>query len=95
MKRLEAELADVRAKQTERGWVLTLKNELLFDSGGATLKPGAQRALDNLAQFLRKYPDRDIAIEGFTDSTGSKDTNQRLPRTTPRSAASSTGGSRS
>jgi outer membrane protein OmpA-like peptidoglycan-associated protein len=78
VKRLEVELADVRAKQTERGWVLTLKNELLFDSGGATLKPGAQRALDNLAQFLRKYPDRDIAIEGFTDSTGSKDTNQRL-----------------
>jgi outer membrane protein OmpA-like peptidoglycan-associated protein len=78
VKRLEAELADVRAKQTERGWVLTLKNELLFDSAAATLKPGAHRALDNLAQFLRKYPDRDIAIEGFTDSTGSKEVNQRL-----------------
>jgi outer membrane protein OmpA-like peptidoglycan-associated protein len=78
VKRLETELADVRAKQTERGWILTLKNELLFDSAAATLKPGAQRALDNLAQFLRKYPDRDIAIEGFTDRTGSKDANQRL-----------------
>jgi outer membrane protein OmpA-like peptidoglycan-associated protein len=78
VKRLEVELADVRAKQTERGWVLTLKNELLFDSAAATLKPGAHRALDNLAQFLRKYPDRDIAIEGFTDSTGPKDANQRL-----------------
>ena len=78
VKRLESELADVRAKQTERGWILTLKNELLFDPGGATLKPGAQRALDNLTQFLRKYPDRDIAIEGFTDSTGSKEANQQL-----------------
>jgi outer membrane protein OmpA-like peptidoglycan-associated protein len=78
VKRLETELADVRAKQTERGWILTLKNELLFDSGGATLKPGAQRALDNLAQFLRKHPERDIAIEGFTDSLGSPDSNQRL-----------------
>jgi outer membrane protein OmpA-like peptidoglycan-associated protein len=78
VKRLEVELADVRAKQTQRGWVLTLKNELLFDSAAATLKPGAHRALDNLAQFLRKYPDRDIAIEGFTDSTGSKEVNQRL-----------------
>ena len=78
VKRLESELADVRTKQTERGWILTLKNEVLFDSGGATLKPGAQRALDNLAHFLRKYGDRDIAIEGFTDSTGRKDTNQRL-----------------
>jgi outer membrane protein OmpA-like peptidoglycan-associated protein len=78
VKRLESELADVRAKQTERGWILTLKNELLFDSGGSTLKPGAQRALDNLAQFLQKYSDRDIAIEGFTDSTGSKEQNQAL-----------------
>jgi outer membrane protein OmpA-like peptidoglycan-associated protein len=78
VKRLEAELADVRAKQTERGWVLTLKNELLFDSAAASLKPGAHRALDNLAQFLTKYPDRDIAIEGFTDSMGPKDANERL-----------------
>jgi len=78
VKRLETELADVRAKQTDRGWILTLKNELLFDSGGAILKPGAQRALDNLAQFLRKHPERDIAIEGFTDSIGSPDSNQRL-----------------
>jgi outer membrane protein OmpA-like peptidoglycan-associated protein len=78
VKRLEAELADLRAKQTERGWVLTLKNELLFDSGGSTLKPGAERALDNLVQFLEKHPDRSIAIEGFTDSTGSKGVNQSL-----------------
>jgi outer membrane protein OmpA-like peptidoglycan-associated protein len=78
VKRLESELTDMRAKQTDRGWILTLKNELLFDAGGASLKPGAQRALDNLAQFLTKYPDRDIAIEGFTDSTGAKDLNQQL-----------------
>jgi outer membrane protein OmpA-like peptidoglycan-associated protein len=78
LKRLESELADMRAKQTDRGWVLTLKNELLFDSGGSTLKPGGQRALDNLAQFLDKHPDRSIAIEGFTDSTGAKDVNQAL-----------------
>ena len=78
LKRLESELADMRAKQTDRGWILTLKNELLFDAGGATLKPGAQRALDNLAQFLTKYPERDIAIEGFTDSTGTRELNQQL-----------------
>ena len=78
VKRLETELADLRAKQTDRGWVLTLKNELLFDTGGSTLKPGGQRALDNLVQFLEKHPDRSIAIEGFTDSTGSKEQNQAL-----------------
>jgi outer membrane protein OmpA-like peptidoglycan-associated protein len=78
LKRLEGELADLRAKETNRGWILTLNNELLFDPGGAAPKPGAQRALDNLAQFLTKYPERDIAIEGFTDSTGTKELNQQL-----------------
>ena len=78
VKRLESELADMRAKQTDRGWVLTLKNELLFDTGGSELKPGAERALDNLVQFLEKHSDRSIAIEGFTDSTGSKQLNQSL-----------------
>jgi outer membrane protein OmpA-like peptidoglycan-associated protein len=77
VKRLEAELADVSAKHTERGWILTLRNELLFERG-ATLKEGSSRALDNLAQFMRKYPDRDIAIEGFTDSAGPQDANERL-----------------
>ena len=78
VKRLESELADLRAKETSRGWVLTLKNELLFDTGGSELKPGAERALDNLVQFLEKHRDRSIAIEGFTDSTGSKEQNQLL-----------------
>jgi outer membrane protein OmpA-like peptidoglycan-associated protein len=77
VKRLEAELVDVQAKQTPRGWILTLGNEVLFDTG-ATLKDGADRALDNLAEFLRKHPERHIAIEGFTDGMGPKDASERL-----------------
>jgi outer membrane protein OmpA-like peptidoglycan-associated protein len=82
VRRLQEELAELKtqqsAQQTERGWILTLRSDLLFDGGSATLKPGAQRALDNLAQFLRRNPGRDIAIEGFTDSTGSPEGNRAL-----------------
>jgi outer membrane protein OmpA-like peptidoglycan-associated protein len=78
LKRLQAEVTDIKWRLTERGWVLTLRNDLLFDSGKATLKTGAQRAIDKLAEFLNRTPDRDIAIEGFTDSTGSDETNRRL-----------------
>lgn len=78
VKRLQTELADIQAKETERGWVLSMKNELLFDTGKATLKDGAQRALNNVAGLLSKHRDRSIAIEGFTDSTGTKELNQRL-----------------
>src|SRR5205085_5956608 len=66
LSRLQAQVSDLKARQTERGWVLTLRNDLLFDSGSATLKAGARRAVDKLAEFMRSDPQRDIAIEGFT-----------------------------
>jgi outer membrane protein OmpA-like peptidoglycan-associated protein len=76
--RLKAQIRDLKAEQTERGWVLTLRSDVLFDSGSATLKPGARRAVDNLAQFMERYPEREIAIEGFTDSVGAHEANRRL-----------------
>jgi outer membrane protein OmpA-like peptidoglycan-associated protein len=78
LRNLKSQVADLKAQQTGRGWVLTLRNELLFDRGSATLKPGAQRVVDNLAQLMRRQPDRDIAIEGFTDSAGAIEANRKL-----------------
>ena len=78
MQRLQSEMADLKAQQTERGWVVTLRNELLFDSGKAALKPGGDKAIENLAQLMKRQPEREITIEGFTDSTGSEELNRRL-----------------
>ena len=78
MQRLQSEVSDLKTQQTERGWVLTLRNELLFDSGRANLKPGAEKALENLAQLMKRQPQGEISIEGFTDSTGSEEVNRRL-----------------
>jgi outer membrane protein OmpA-like peptidoglycan-associated protein len=74
---LESELADLQAKQTERGIVLTL-GDVLFDTAQATLKPGAASTLDRLAQFMRDYPDRQVMIEGHTDARGSDEFNRSL-----------------
>src|SRR5690606_33713817 len=49
---LEAELADLKLRKTERGLVLTL-GDVLFDTGQATLKSGANGTLDRLAAALR------------------------------------------
>jgi outer membrane protein OmpA-like peptidoglycan-associated protein len=73
--RLQGEL---KARETDRGLVMTLGNDVLFDSGAATLKPGGRKAIDNLATLLQKQPGRNIQLEGFTDSTGSAETNRRL-----------------
>jgi len=69
-RRLEAELAELRAKQTERGLVLTL-DDVLFEFNKADLKPGAMRNLYPLVTFLQGEPARDLLIEGHTDSIGS------------------------
>jgi outer membrane protein OmpA-like peptidoglycan-associated protein len=77
LRRLQAEVPDLKVQQTERGWVLTLRNDRLFDLGQSTLKAGGQRAMDTLAEFMRQG-EREIAIEGFTDSTGTKEANRVL-----------------
>lgn len=74
---LQQQLRDLQARQTDRGLVLTL-GDVLFDSGQATLKPGAQSTIQRLAEFLRKSPDRSVVIEGHTDSVGSDALNQTL-----------------
>ena len=74
---LEQELAGLNAKQTDRGTMVTL-GDVLFDTGKATLKPGAYRSIDRLAEALKKDSNRKVIIEGHTDSTGSAELNQAL-----------------
>lgn len=76
--RLQAEMRELEARETGRGWVLTLRDEVLFDSASAALKPGSERALEALAALMQNSPERPIAIEGFTDATGSPEANRRL-----------------
>jgi len=74
---LERQLADLNAKRTEKGVVLTLP-DVLFDAGKAELKPGAYHTIDRLADVMQKNPDMTMRTEGFTDSTGSEQLNQEL-----------------
>lgn len=74
---LAAELAELKAKPTDRGLVLTL-GDVLFDTGKSVLKPGAQSTVARLATFLQAHPERKLQIEGFTDSVGSDSSNLEL-----------------
>jgi outer membrane protein OmpA-like peptidoglycan-associated protein len=71
---LASALADLQAKKTDRGLVITL-GDVLFATGRADLKSGARRSLEKLANFLQQYPQRNVQIEGFTDSVGTDDYN--------------------
>jgi outer membrane protein OmpA-like peptidoglycan-associated protein len=72
------ELSELQAKQTERGMVLTLGSNLLFDTGSDVLKPGADEALDRVSRFLQQHQGIDIRVEGHTDSVGSDSLNDAL-----------------
>ena len=74
---LERELSELDAKMTDRGYVLTL-GDVLFEFDRAELLPGAYRTIDKLVAFLEKYPNRNVLIEGYTDSIGTADYNLEL-----------------
>lgn len=80
------ELRDLQAKETDRGLVITLSN-VLFDTATATLKPGANLALDHLARFMQKSPGTTLLIEGHADSRGSDEYNEELSRRRAQSVA--------
>ncbi|MEO8017492.1 MAG: OmpA family protein [Pseudomonadota bacterium] len=75
--RLAKELENMQASLTARGIVLTL-DDVLFDTGKAQLKAGAQRSLDQIAAFLSENPERRVQVEGFTDAQGTNDYNLEL-----------------
>lgn len=79
---LEGKLTDAmkeiaQVKEEKRGLIISL-SDILFDSGKATLLPGTQSKLTQLANILSGYSDRKIIVEGYTDNVGTDDFNLQL-----------------
>lgn len=74
---LNAMEGELEAERTERGLVLTL-GDVLFDTDGDELKPGADVSMDRLAAFLKENPERRLLIEGHTDARGAEEYNKEL-----------------
>jgi len=74
---LEQQLTEFKARETERGLELTLSG-VLFEFDKASLKPGALHGLAPLVEFLKANPDREVVLEGHTDSIGNNEYNVRL-----------------
>jgi len=76
--RLTEQLNQVlQTRQTARGLIVNM-NDVLFDTGKASLKPGARVRLAKVAGIIEAYPDLKLEIDGYTDSTGSADFNREL-----------------
>jgi outer membrane protein OmpA-like peptidoglycan-associated protein len=70
-------MADLQAKKTERGMIITI-GDVLFATGQATLTQAGMGNLRKLADALAQNPERTVLVEGFTDSVGGTAYNQDL-----------------
>ncbi|MYM68207.1 OmpA family protein [Pseudoduganella sp. FT55W] len=74
---LQQQLADLQAKQTERGIVITL-SDVLFNVDRAELSAEGMRTAQKVADVLMQEPQSVVLVEGFTDSTGTSSHNLEL-----------------
>src|SRR5215469_8098037 len=76
--RLLQQLNEVlQTKDTAKGLIVNV-SDVLFDTGYATLKPGAKVPLAKVAGIILVYPDFRLEVDGYTDSVGSEEYNQVL-----------------
>jgi outer membrane protein OmpA-like peptidoglycan-associated protein len=64
-------------KDTARGLVASMP-DVLFDTAKADLKETARERLAKVAGILLSYPDIHVEVDGYTDSTGTLEFNERL-----------------
>jgi outer membrane protein OmpA-like peptidoglycan-associated protein len=67
----------LQTSETARGLIVNM-SDVLFDTAKYTLKPTTQISLAKVAGILEAYPGLKVQVEGYTDSVGSDDYNQKL-----------------
>ena len=67
----------METRDSARGAVMSLPG-ISFETGKAALKPSAQLTLAKLAGIAQVFPNINLRVEGFTDSTGNAAANQKL-----------------
>jgi outer membrane protein OmpA-like peptidoglycan-associated protein len=65
-------------KRTEHGVLVQMKNDILFDTDSAVLKPEAVEQLAKVGDIIAKYSDDRVRVEGHTDATGGTAYNEEL-----------------
>jgi outer membrane protein OmpA-like peptidoglycan-associated protein len=74
---LMKELSELQGQLTDRGIVLTI-GDVLFAFDKADLNASAQNSMDKIAAFLQEKQNRNLLVEGHTDSVGRDEYNQGL-----------------
>jgi outer membrane protein OmpA-like peptidoglycan-associated protein len=79
--------SELDARETERGTVVTLPGDVLFDFDAATIRRDAVPSLEKLAELIRLTPGAPVTVEGHTDAKGREAYNLELSRRRARAVA--------
>jgi outer membrane protein OmpA-like peptidoglycan-associated protein len=74
---VSAPAARSQTRETARGLIVNM-SDVLFDTGKYTIKPGGREKLAKIAGIILAHPGLKLEADGFTDSVGSDQLNQRL-----------------
>jgi outer membrane protein OmpA-like peptidoglycan-associated protein len=69
--------AILETRDTARGLIVNM-SDVLFDTAKHTLRPAAREKLAKVAGIISGHAGLRLAVEGYTDSVGSDDYNQKL-----------------
>ena len=69
---------ELKATETDRGTVIALPGDVLFDFNKTDIRASAKATLDKLAQLIESDADAKVMVEGHTDSKGDETYNQTL-----------------
>jgi outer membrane protein OmpA-like peptidoglycan-associated protein len=69
--------AILETRDTARGLIVNM-SDVLFDTAKFTLRPLAREKLAKVAGIISSHPGLRLAVEGYTDSVGGDDYNQKL-----------------
>jgi chemotaxis protein MotB len=68
LKPLESEVKGVEVKREGETLIISLVDQVLFDSGHAEIKPTGREVLQRVSEVLRNTADQKILVEGHTDN---------------------------
>jgi len=68
----------IRVRENAHEIHIELEADVLFDFDQAVIRPSAAQALHQAAKLIRTHRTGPVRVEGYTDSKGNGDYNQRL-----------------
>ncbi|MDR9392969.1 OmpA family protein [Roseovarius sp. SYSU LYC5161] len=78
---------EVRITNTGDRLIVTMPQDILFDTDSAVVNAGLRGDLSTVADSLQSYPDTMVQVVGHTDNTGDAAYNQRLSERRANSVA--------